>query len=250
MTIWEAKKEQWNNIKSKSFKERFSYFWEYFGIKVIALIAVAAVIVSLVISLITKKDYALTCVFFGAQPTTSSSAFMDTFAQSANIDLSEYDLSVQCHLEIQMNQQVTQEIYTSMETFSAMVAAKSLDCFAGNVDLILYYAYLEYATDLRTVFSADEIALLKPYLHYIDGKLIENQESENAGVADAYVQRPDSTKPELMADPIPVAISLEKATDAFKESYHFGEDAVISICASAPYPEHAITFLQYCLEIE
>ena len=147
-----------------------------------------------------------------------------------------------------MDQQITPEIYQSMETFTAMVAAKSVDCFAGNDDLFLYYAYMEYALDLRTVLTQEELDLLSPYLHYIDGQLIEQQENANEGYANAYSQHPDSTKPELMADPIPVAISLNTATDAFKEAYHFGEEALIGICASSEQAQNALAFLRYCLE--
>ena len=199
--------------------------------------------------MITKKDYAFTGVFFGALAQDGSDAYLAEFGQAAGIDPTEYDLSVQCHLDIQMNQTITPEIHSSMEAFAAMVATKSVDCFAGNSELFLYYSYLEYAVDLRTVFTPEELERLSPYLHYIDGKLIEQQESNDEGLASAYSQHPDSTKPELMSSPIPVAISLDIATEAFKENYKFGDDAVIGICASASYSQNAVAFLRYCLDI-
>ena len=107
---------------------------------------------------------------------------------------------------------------------------------------------MEYALDLRTVFSQEELEQLSPYLHYIDGKLIEQQENNNEGYANAYSQHPNSTEPALMADPIPVAISLNAATDAFKEAYQYDENAVIGICASSEQTQNALAFLRYCLE--
>lgn len=248
MTIREAQKEQRESIKNRSIKEKFSFFWEYYGIKTICLILAMAALIAFVISMTTKKEYAFTGVFFGAVVEESSESYLSQFGQIAGIDPEKYEISVQCHLDIQMDQQITPEIYQSMETFTAMVAAKSVDCFAGNDDLFLYYAYMEYALDLRTVLTQEELDLLSPYLHYIDGKLIEQQENANEGYASAYSQHPDSTKPELMADPIPVAISLNTATDAFKEAYHFGEEAVIGICASSEQSQNALAFLRYCLE--
>ena len=100
--------------------------------------------------------------------------------------------------------------------------------------------------DLRTVLTQEELDQLSPYLHYIDGKLIEQQENAGEGYANAYSQHPDPTKPELMADPIPVAISLTAATQAFKENYCFGETAVIGICASSEQSQNALAFLRYC----
>ena len=106
---------------------------------------------------------------------------------------------------------------------------------------------MEYAVDLRTVLTPAELEALSPYLHYIDKSLILQQEASEEGYATAYSQHPDATKPELMADPIPVAVSLNAATDAFKEAYHFADSAVIGICANTEQPENALAFLRYCL---
>ena len=247
MTIREARKEQWESIKNRSAKEKFSFFWEYYGIKTIALTIAAALAIAFVVSMIIKKEYAFTGVFFGAVPQNSSESYLEGFADEAGIDLKKYEFSVQCHLDIQMDQKITPEIYQSMETFTAMVSGNSVDCFAGADDLFLYYAYMEYALDLRTVLTPEELNHLSPYLHYIDGKLIDEQENANEGYANAYSQRPDSTKPELMGEPIPVGISLSAATDAFHESYKMGENAIIGICASSEQSQNALAFLRYCL---
>ena len=248
MTIREAINEQLKSIKNRSPREQISFFWEYYGIKTICLLLALAAVISLIVSIATKKEYAFTGVFFGAVAQESAEPYLSSFGAAAGIDPEKYELSAQCHLDIRMDQTVTQEIYTSMETFTAMVAAKSVDCFAGNQDLFLYYAYMEYATDLRTVLTPEELSRLAPYLYYIDGELIEQQESSDEGYADAYTQRPDPTKPELMQRPIPVAISLDAATDAFKEAYRFGEDALIGICASSQHAQNALAFLHYCIE--
>ena len=248
MTIREAQKEQRKSIKNRSAKEKLSYFWEYHGIKTVCLVIAVAVSLAFIIGMVTKKDYALTAVFFGAIPQDSSQSYLEEFGQAAGIDSSKYQLSVQCHLDIQMDQAITPEIYTSMETFTAMVAAKSVDCFAGDAELFVYYACMEYALDLRTVFTAEELEALSPYLHYIDGNLIAQQEAANEGYADAYSRHPDSAKPETMADPIPVGISLNAATDAFRANYQMAPDAVIGICANSEQTENALAFLRYCLE--
>ena len=99
---------------------------------------------------------------------------------------------------------------------------------------------------ISTPFCWHNCRSISLYLHYIDGKLIEQQENSNGGYVNAYSQHPDPTKPELMADPIPVAISLNTATDAFKEAYHFGEEALIGICASSEQTQNALAFLRYC----
>lgn len=247
MTIREAISEQLKSIKNRSLKEKISYFWEYYGIKTLCLILALAAVISLIVSIATKKEYAFTGVFFGAVATDSAEPYLSSFGAAAGIDPETYGLTAQCHPDIRMDQTVTQDIYQSMETFTAMVAAKSVDCFAGNKDLFLYYAYMEYATDLRTVLTQEELSRLSPYLYYMDGAQIRQQESSDEGYADAYARRPDPTKPELMQDPIPVAISLEAATDEFQEAYRFGEDALIGICVNSEHAQNALAFLRYCI---
>ena len=247
MTIREAIKQQRKSIKNRSPKEQFSYFGEYYGIKTICLILAAVAVIAFLVTLITKKDPGFSGVFFGAEPQPSAESYLAGFAGAAGIDLEKQEVSVQASPDIQMDQQITQDIYQSMEAFTAMVAAKTVDCFAGNTDLFLYYAYLGYAADLRTVLTPEELEQLSPYLHYIDGKLIEEQENADDGLATAFSRRSDSARPELMADPIPVAVSLSAATDAFQESYRFPEGAVIGICAGSELPENALAFFRYCL---
>lgn len=247
MTIQEAIKAQKKSIKNRSLKERISYFWEYYALKTIALLAALAIAIAFIVSMVTQKEYAFTGVFFGGEAMASSEEYLNTFAESAKIDLEKNQLSVQSSPDIRMNQMISPEIYQYMEAFTAMVAAKSVDCFAGNEEIFLYYAYMDYAVDLRTVLSPQELEALAPYLYYVDNKLIEMQENADGGYADAYIQRPIPTKPEDMEDPVPVGISLDAASEEFKAAYRFMGKNVIGICASSEHADNALAFIKYAL---
>ena len=242
MTIREAIKEQQKSIKNRSAKEKLSYFWEYHGIKTICLVVALVIAVAFVISIVTRKEPGFTGVFFGVTPQSSSEDYLADYAKAAGIDTNKYEITLQQSPDIRMDQTITPDIYQSMESFIAMVASKSVDCFAGNHELFLYYAYMEYAVDLRTVLTPAELEGLSPYLHYIDRKLIETHDEDRQSV-----QHPDSTKPELMADPIPVAVSLDAATAAFKEAYQYDAGCLIGICASSAQSQNARAFFRYCL---
>ncbi len=249
MTIKDARKEQRESIKNRSLKERFSYFWEYFGMKTIAAVLAVVVVIAFIFTMATKKEYAFTGVFFGAQAQPHAEEYVKEYANSTGIDLSKYKVTVNCNPDIRMDQQVTQEIHDYMQTFASMVSTNSVDCYAGNEELFLYYAYLGYAADLRTVLTEQELAALAPYLRYIDNALIEKQEREDGGLTDAFFQRGDPTHPEQMEDPIPVGISLEVAEASFLAHYRFCEDGVIGICATSSFPKNAQAFLRYCMDI-
>ena len=250
MTIRETIREQWKAMKDKPFKEKLSYFWDYYGIKTICILIAVAVVISFIVSIVTQKESAYLGVFFGANPTGSSSAFLEEFSQFAQIDRETYDVTIQTSLDIRMDQQVTDETYQAMQSFAAMVAASMVDNFAADKDLFLYYCYLGYTTDLRTVLTAEQLEKLAGSLHYVDGKLLQEQENAEEGLTFDYGECPDSKKPELMEDPIPVGIDVSAATEAFQESYTFAnEQTVIGICIGSARQETALRFLHFAFGI-
>lgn len=244
MTIREAIKAQRKSIKNRTPKEKLSYFWEYYGLKTIAIVAALVTLIAFVVNMVTQKEYAFSATFFGGEATEASETYLNAFAESAGIDLEKNQLSVKTAPDIRMDQMISPEIYQHMETFTAMVAAKSVDCFAANEDLFLYYAYMDYAVDLRTVLTQQELEALSPYLYYVDHKVIDMQENADGGYADAFAQRPVPTKPEDMEDPVPVGISLDAANEEFKEAYRFYGKNVIGICASSEHIDNALAFLR------
>lgn len=247
MTIREAIKAQRETIKNRSFKERISYFWEYYALRTFAILVAAVVLIAFIVNMITQKEYAFSGVFFGGTAQASAEEYLVSFAEAAGIDEKKFQFSVQSRPDIHMNQMISPEILQHMEAFTAMVAAKSVDCFAGNPELFMYYAYMDYAVDLRTVLSPQELTQLAPYLYYMDAQLIKEQEESDGGYTDAYLQCPDPTKPEIMKDPVPVGISLEAANTDFQNAYSFFGTNLIGICASSEHIENATAFLRYCL---
>ena len=248
MTIREAIRAEWKSVKNRTPKERFAYFREYYGMKTIVVAIAVVLLIAFVITMVTKKEYGYSGVFFGATPQSSADQYLSDFAQAAGIDPEVYELSIQSSLDIRMNDKITEETYQAMQSFAAMVAANMVDNVAADVDLFLYYSYLGYMADLRTILTEAQLAELAPYLHYIDGKLLEEQNNSDEGLTFEYGQCPDSRKPEAMVNPIPVGIDLSAATDAFHSSYTFSSKVpVIGICASSEHPGSALAFLQYAL---
>lgn len=246
MTIRETIRAQQEAVKNRSAKEKLSYFWDYYGIKAICLLAAVILLLAFIINMATKKEYAYTGVFFGAIEQPQSDSYITGFAQAAQIDTECFDLTVQSYLDIRMDDKITDETYQAMQSFAAMVAAGMVDNIAADVDLFLYYSYIGYATDLRTVLTEQQLADLAPYLNYIDGELLRKQENSDSGLTFDYGDCPDPKAPEAMTDPIPVGIDLAAATDAFHAAYRFGSDRpVLGICAGTEKPVNAGLFLQY-----
>lgn len=246
MTIRESIRSQWETIKNRSAKEKLSYLWDYYGIKAICALVALILLIAFVTNMATKKDYAYTGVFFGA--TQQSESFLSDFAKAALIDTEAYDLTVQTYLDIRMDDKITDETYQAMQAFAAMVAAGMVDNIAADVDLFLYYSYLGYTTDLRTVLTPQQLSELSPHLYYIDGELLRQQENSDNCLTFDYGNCPDPKAPEAMSDPIPVGISIRAATEAFQRTYTFSsKEPVVGICAGSEKPGTSLAFLEYAL---
>ncbi len=244
MTIRESIQSQWKTLKNRSAKEKLSYLWDYYGIKALCALIGVAIVIAFVVSMVNQKEQAYLGVFFGATPQGDSLDFLQDFADIAQINTKEQEITVQTSLDIRMDDQITDETYQAMQSFAAMVAASMVDNFAADQELFLYYAYLGYATDLRAVLSDDQLAALEPWLYYIDGDLL--RQSTEDGLAFEYGQCPDPRDPSAMVDPIPVGIDITTATDAFRGSYTFAsENVALGICAGSAHPETASTFLTF-----
>ncbi len=246
MTIRESIRAQWETVKNRTAKEKLSYFWEYYGVKTVCVLIAAALLIAFVVSMVTQKEYGYTGAFFGAVKQPSADAYMTGFAQAAGIDTRQFALTVQEFPDVRMDDAVTEENYQAMQKFAAMAAANMVENIAADIDLFLYYGYLGYAVDLRTVLTPAQLSRLKPYLHYIDGELLKEQENADEGLTFDYGDCPDSTDPDGMREPIPVAIDLAAATEAFRTAYTFGSGTpVMGICAGSENPAAALAFLQY-----
>ena len=246
MTIRESIRAQWEAVKNRSTKEKISYFWEYYGIKTVCILTAAVLLIAFIVNMVTQKEYGYTGVFFGATAQSTADTYLNNFAQAAGMDTDTYDLTVQSALDIRMDDKITDETYQAMQRFAAMVAANMVENIAADTDLFLYYSYLGYTVDLRTVLTGEQLTALEPHLHYIDGELLRQQENSEQGLTFDYGDCPDSKAPAAMTDPIPVGIDLSAATQAFHDSYIFACDTpVIGICASSKKVGFALSFLQY-----
>ena len=245
MTIREAIRAEQKSMKDRSPKEKISYFLEYHGIKTACILIAVIVVITFIISAVTRKESGYMGVFFGASVQKSAESYMNSFAQAAGIDTDVYELTVQSYPDIQLDAAITQDVYQTMQGFTAMVTANMVDSIAADADLFLYYSYLGYTADLRTVMTQEQLEELGPWLRYIDGELLRQLEESDDSSVD-YTQYPDPADPTAMTDPIPVGIDLSGASTEFLKSYTFWvKDPVIGICSTSENTENALAYLQY-----
>ncbi len=250
MTVREAIRNQHQHLKNRTSTEKLSYFWEYYGIKVLCLLLCLGLVIAFIVSIVTKKADGYLGVFFGAYPDATAADFLEEFAVTTQIDTTKLEVTVQTTLDIRMDAKITDETYQAMQSFAAMVAASMVDNFAADADLFIYYAYLGYATDLRTVLTPAQLSVLAPYLYYIDGTLLRQQENADDSLLFAYGDAPEPHSPDAMSEPIPVGLDISVASELFRSSYQFpSQQTVIGICAGTDRPDTAAAFLKFAFNL-
>ena len=136
MPVMDEFREEREAIKQKSFKERFLYFCDYYKWHVIGGVALIAIVISLIHSLATRKDWAFYGAFVNAYQTPDYNAFCEDFAGYADIDLGEYDVLLDTNIYI------TDSIFDpgnvdTMERLMVYIAAGDMDVMASGPTIII-----------------------------------------------------------------------------------------------------------------
>lgn len=256
MAVMDEFKEERAALKNRPFKERLSYFWEYYKWYVIGIVCVVLFVGSFVHQIVTKKDTALYAVMLNAStlnPLDADDPYALEYAEYADIDLNEYDIFFDTSFHISESG-MDQNSYTSLQKLSVYTAAADLDVMITDTDSFRRYAYSYTLHDLRNFLSPEKIAELEPYFYYVDQKVVDEIETANSKLDDTYVPvYADPTKPEEMETPIPVGIYLD-GNAKLRENYYFrgeegaAEHVVMGIFCNTKRSENVLKFLDFVFE--
>jgi hypothetical protein len=249
MTIREEiKRERKKFLATATPKEKWSYFWDYYGLWTTISIIIIAFFTYIVIDTITKPTIILNGAFVNltADNSLKANALGDEFLKAENFDIEEYGVSFGAGITIIPDN--TSASYESSQALMTQAAGGALDFIAGPNSVLLDYAYGGLFVDLRTVMSEDEIEQLKPYLHYIDEAVIDlrNEREDNFESYDD-IKLPDSKNPEEMECPVPVFVDME-GNKKMSSVYGNTRGLIIGVSVKAPNPENTVKFFKFLCE--
>lgn len=253
MAVMDEFREVRENLKNASLKTKIEYFVDYYKWHVIIVVIVIAAISSYVYSLVTRKDIAFNATFINTMTLTEDegTAYMNDFAEVAGIDTNEYEVRLDPSMAINFEEAYSETTYANVQKVSVYIAAGEIDALATSSDIFAYYAHLECLEDFRNVFTEEQMEILKPYLYYVDAKVIErkNEAAQNNEMAE--IPYPDPRKPEEMEDPIPIGLFLDTATEEFNSNFLFtSKTGMLGIACTTKRPEATISFIEYILGID
>lgn len=248
MAVMDEFREEREALRHGTPKQKISYFFYYYKWHVIIAAGILLFAGSLIYSIATQKDSAFYGVFINSRANEGSEAYLQGFADYAQIDTDTYDLMVDNGLHLSVDQ-ITEMSMATVQKMAAYMAASQVDVMVGDATNLSNYTYGSAFCDLREILSPEQIEKYQPYFYYVDEKLVEEKANANANLEEYTLEIPDPTKPEEMESPIPIAIIIPEEKTEFYEAYSFRPDQIImGVIINSQRIDTALQFIDYVMQ--
>lgn len=248
-TIRETTKTQFAKMKGQPFKVKLKYFLGYYKYQLLGFAAVAAVLISIIVSIATHKDYAFFSMLINSI-NIDAEAIQDSFGEYAGIDLDTYECYVDANAVSSPNMNSSAELGTDTR-FAASISTKDLDCIIANSDMFLQKACNEVFVDLTQVLSDEDIDKFKDRFFYIDASIFDNENYE-VTVLETYGTREEQwdrlkiqMDPSGMKKPVAIGIVCEDCELNLKTDCYYSSIPVFGIILNSQRFDTAVSFLHY-----
>jgi hypothetical protein len=249
MAVMDEFKEEREAMKHGTLKQKMSYYWLYYKWYVIVIVVVAVFIISFVHNILTRKEDVFSAAFINAWAQEGpAEEYLQTFAQDMGIDMNKYQINLDSYLYLTQGSMDQTSMVTTQKVM-AYIASNSLDVLAADETTFLSYAYSGALADLRTILTPAQMERYQPYFYYIDTKVLEKKTALEENIESSEILAyPDPTNPELMADPVPIAVFINNSP-TLKEAYLFSEENVpMGIVVNTLRQQMAVAFLDYVMQ--
>ncbi len=248
MPVMDEFKEEREALKHGTWKEKVSYFFDYYKWHVVVAIAAIIFVVTIGHQILTRKDTAFYAAMVNALELTSIEEYTQSFADYAGIDLEQYDILMDTSMYIDLNN-LDQITISSSEKLMANIAAKNIDVFITDAAIMEQHANSDTFLDLREFLSEEQYAKYESRFYYIDQAVVDEKNAHYQNLDRDYVpEYPDPRNPEAMQEPIPVGIYLND-TCTLRNYYFYSEgDVIVGVVGNTERPEITSMFLDFILE--
>lgn len=251
MPVMDEFREEREAMKQKSFKERFLYFVDYYKWHVIGGAVIIACVISLIHSVLTRKEWAFYGAFVNCYQTPAFDAFREEFADRAGIDLTKYDVLFDTDMYITDNA-YDQGNVDAMERLMVYIAAGDVDVMVSGPLVVNRYAYNGIFQDLRQVLPQDLQTALEPYYYYMDAALAAELEAQQeSGTLNSSPQYPTAPyDKESMREPVPVGLYIQDCP-RIQEAFIFQEeDVILGVMGNVEDTDSVLQLIRMIYELE
>lgn len=248
-------KAQQDKTKNMSFKEKLSYFWDYYKVHTIVAVLVIIFTISFFHTVLTQKDYCFNGLMLNSYG-LSDTALEESFSEYAQLDTENYECFIDTNSSLSQLRS-SQYDMASSQRIIALTQTGQLDAVLFDSLVFSDFAMSGMFPDLRTLFSEEELMPYRDFLYYVDYAKIrelQNREPNDTRFAEEPALETDAEiaaeadshrHPEEMEEPVPIGIFMEKSP-FIKDSHTYdGFIPIFSIPGTTERLETAKRYLDF-----
>lgn len=253
-------REQHQKTKDMSLKGKLGYFWYYYKIHTVVVIAAAVLISMFIYQYVNNKDYAFYAILINADTSRfQGEQWNDEFAAYAQIDTEEYNTAIDTSF-VYNTTTISEYSISSMEKLMVMISAGLVDVVTADTGTFENQAQNEYYMNLETVLPKDILEKYSDYLYYTDAATFSTTDDtiyseEEAPSPDTFII--DHHDPSSMKQPIPVGICLPEGNRLMETGCYdyitennmtyqgYPSEVVLGIPANSTHVDTVIKFLEF-----
>lgn len=256
MTFIQQIREDRENLRGKSWKEKVSHIFTYYWFPILVILVVLIVGISLIRTNVSAREPALSGILLNCRgydsmlSDTDSADFSAGFLEELSLDPSDYTLSFRMNMIYSQGGGSAAGAYSdyqSLMTIMSCVAAGELDFITGDLGTMVGLAYQDYFADLSQVLGQEQYECYEPYFLYVDLAVMEKINSRAGEAEKAEVEIPDCRKPETMERPVPVLIDMSGSGELQSVYAGFADTLAFGFIANAPHPENTLQYIDYLM---
>ena len=253
-------REQQLKTKDMSLKGKLSYFWDYYKIHTVVVLALIAMTVMFIQQYRANKDYAFYAILINANTNMiEEDQWEEAFSEYAGIDTEEYATFLDTSF-VYSTTSFSEYSLSSMEKLMVQIQTGMVDVVAAETGTFESQAQNEYYADLSTVLPKETLEKYKDYLYYTDAATFTTaddsfySEEEQPNPADFIINHHD---PSTMEQPIPVGICLPEGNKLLETGCYdhillddatyqgYPTDIVLGIPVTATRIDTILKFLEF-----
>ncbi len=250
MAVMDEFKEERESIKTAPFKKKVEYFWDYYKIHTIVVIAVLLIVGSLAQTYLTKKETVLYAAMVSGYASEDIIADLETeFMELIDADTKQYEAFISTSIYLDYETEDTNHMY-GLQALVTLVASSEIDVFVSEELSFVTLAYSEMFMNLEEYLTEEELEQYEGKILYVDQAIIDEvDELNNDNVDDSeYPECVYSTNPDEMEEPIAVGIYGEETSTMSAEFYGGSDTVIVGIIANSTRVDNAVEYIGIILE--
>lgn len=169
-------REEREAMKHAPLKERLAYFWEYNKLKVVFFAVLIVCVAGFVSNLLNRKEEVLSGImlnrFWMQEEDVGCETFIESYLEYRGYDTAKYEISVNSTLtySTEGEQNILEAAGVNVpQIIAAQATAGVLDYMIADYAVVMEFDEFGYFSDLRDVFTKDELKVYEDVLIYSTG---------------------------------------------------------------------------------